>query len=479
MGRHRFLVTAAVVTVAAGAFAAEVQRPLWVAEPVLAAANALVASFFALVATLMDGLRPSVAGRVAASAWGACALLWPIGWLGWWATESTERLGSGAALAFWPVLAVAVMLAARATTGTARRVVLAPLALVVPVALLDINTLALDATLALLAGTTAAATLRFRLFQLRVVEHVAALPWPITGDAVQSALRRLLDDPGLEIFYWLPGADTYVDAAGHERRAAAARDERLVVNVAGSAPEPVAVLYADPRRVRFPDRVPETVTLIGPELEAARLQAVANAHGTQSRALEAGWAERRELEQLLHDGAQTRLSALTMRLGAARSRTDAQAGEVLADAQAQLGLALRELRELAHGIHSMTLTESGLGVALESAGGRYGIPVRVAVPPGRFTPTTEALAYYVVCWMLTRYIQRADGVVDVTATTDGVQLQLRITGRPDPCASAQRPSAAEALDSSIALRVRAAGGSLSITELPTDRLVVDVDLPCR
>jgi len=195
----------------------------------------------------------------------------------------------------------------------------------------------------------------------------------------------------------------------------------------------------------------------------------------QSRALEATWAERRELEQLLHDGAQTRLSALTMRLGAARSRSDAQAGQVLADAQAQLGLALSELRELAHGIHSMTLTESGLGVALESAASRYRIPVRVVAPAGRFSPAAEALAYYVVCWVLTEYVRAPEGAIDVTATRDGDRLRLRIDGRR----AVPGLRAAAALDSSMALRVRAAGGTLSIDDSPSGRLRVDVSVPSR
>ncbi|GAA3394441.1 sensor histidine kinase [Cryptosporangium minutisporangium] len=421
--RSRFLVTAAAVTVAVGVLAAELQRPLWGTQPLFAAANTLVASAFGLLGVLLNGLRPGVGARPAA---------WVVGGLLW----------SGGA----PVLA--------------------DLTSTLPIVVVDV-------VLALLATAIVATTLRVRLYQLDVVEQVAKLPRPITGTAVQTTLRRSLGDPRLEVHYWLPGGGTYVDADGHT---VTGRDDRLVVDVVGPARDPVAVVYVDVQHVRFRDQVAATMTLIGPALEAARLNAVASAHGVQSRALEAGWAERRELEQLLHDGAQTRLSALTMRLGAARSRTDAQAGQVLADAQAQLGLALRELRELAHGIHSTTLTESGLGVAVESAAGRYGIPVRVVVPPGRFAPTAEALAYYVVCWMLTAYIHRADGVVDVIATTDGVRLRLRITGRTDPCA--RRLTADEALESSIALRVRAAGGALSITELPTADFVVDVDLPC-
>lgn len=194
----------------------------------------------------------------------------------------------------------------------------------------------------------------------------------------------------------------------------------------------------------------------------------------QSRALAASWAERRELEQLLHDGAQSRLSALTMRLGAARSGSDEKTGRVLADAQAQLGLALNELRELAHGIHSAMLTESGLGPALESAASRYGIPVRVAVPAERFDPAAEALAYYVVCWVLTEYVRTTDDVVDVRATLTGRELGMRVHA-----GGTAQPDARELLGSPIALRVRAAGGTVSIAGAPDGRARVEVRIPCR
>ncbi|MFG1927924.1 sensor histidine kinase [Cryptosporangium sp. NPDC048952] len=194
----------------------------------------------------------------------------------------------------------------------------------------------------------------------------------------------------------------------------------------------------------------------------------------QSRALAASWAERRELEQLLHDGAQTRLSALTMRLGAARSGTDEHAGQVLKDAQAQLDLALSELRELAHGIHSAMLTESGLGAALEAKASRHRVPVRVTVPEDRFDPAAEALAYYVVSWVLTDYLQTTDEVVDVNATMAGSELRLRVSARNAP-----RPDVTELLGSPIALRVRAAGGTVSIIESSGGRARVEVRIPCR
>ncbi|MFI5959231.1 sensor histidine kinase [Cryptosporangium sp. NPDC051539] len=304
--------------------------------------------------------------------------------------------------------------------------------------------------LAALAAAVLTTALRVRLFQLRAAE----LPRPVTGEAVLPILRKAVGDPGLEIAYWSPGVGVYVDAEGREVPAGG-------LEVADPTGQPLATVTVAPASRRS---AIDALARIGPALASARLHAVSNAHGTQARALQAGWAERRELEQLLHDSAQTRLSALTVRLGVARSHeTDEKAVRVLADAQEQLGLALRELRELAHGIHSMTLTESGLGPALEAAASRYGVPVVVTVPPGRFDPDAEALAYYVACWLFASY---QDGSVDISGTLAGDRLGLRISG--------SGADADAVLNSSIALRVRAAGGVLT-----TSGTTVDVSIPRR
>ncbi|TQS42397.1 histidine kinase [Cryptosporangium phraense] len=424
VGRSRILVTAALGVVVVGLEAVEAQRPPELGPVVVAVA-------FALVAGVLNGFRP---GLALPAAWWACGLLWPLGRPGAWGTARVERLGE---IAFWIALAVAVGLYVTAVRGAARW---AP---VLAVPLLPISVVA---ALLVLATAVVAATLRSRIFQLRVVQRVAELPRPITGDALRAALRQALADPALEIAYWSPGVGVHLDADGHE-----------VPEPEGVAVPDLAVLSVTARR-----RVLAVLDLITPALAAARLHAVSNAHRTQARALQAGWAERRELEQLLHDSAQTRLSALTVRLGVARSHeTDERAGRVLADAQAQLGLALRELRELAHGIHSMTLTESGLGPALDAAASRYGVPALITVPPERLAPDAETLAYYAACWVFANH--RRGGVEVVGTLSDGV-LRLRIDGA----------DLAGTDSSAMALRIRAAGGLLTISES-----AVDVTVPSR
>jgi len=75
----------------------------------------------------------------------------------------------------------------------------------------------------------------------------------------------------------------------------------------------------------------------------------------------------------------------------------AKARELIGGAKAELGLALEELRELAHGIHPQILSERGLAAAVETLAGRSPLPVRVAAPgpacagsSTAWTPSTAA-----------------------------------------------------------------------------------------
>src|SRR4051812_2443314 len=78
---------------------------------------------------------------------------------------------------------------------------------------------------------------------------------------------------------------------------------------------------------------------------------------------------RRRLERNLHDGAQQRLIALLLQLrGAQRGTMEPSA--VVSAAVEELAAAVRELRELAQGIHPSALTERGLHAALRIVAAR-------------------------------------------------------------------------------------------------------------
>jgi signal transduction histidine kinase len=103
--------------------------------------------------------------------------------------------------------------------------------------------------------------------------------------------------------------------------------------------------------------------------------------------------QRRRIERDLHDGAQQRLTAVTMALGIARVEDEARAVRAQVDrAYEQARLALVELRELVHSLHP----RDGLQPALVALAERSPVPLDVEVDlPTRPPPAVEAAAWFV------------------------------------------------------------------------------------
>ena len=109
---------------------------------------------------------------------------------------------------------------------------------------------------------------------------------------------------------------------------------------------------------------------------------------SRARVVEAADAARRRLERDLHDGAQSRLVALALLLRSARLKAGeaSEVADLLDRSIAELQTSLKELRDLARGIHPAVLTERGLEPALESLAGRAPVPVTLNVPRGDRLP---------------------------------------------------------------------------------------------
>ena len=122
--------------------------------------------------------------------------------------------------------------------------------------------------------------------------------------------------------------------------------------------------------------------LLGPT-EAARLaQRVAHLTETRSDAVDAQAAELRRIERDLHDGAQSRMIAVGLSLGAIEQlleKDPAAARELLRQARATSATALADLRDLVRGIHPPVLSERGLADAVRAIALDTPLPVRVTV----------------------------------------------------------------------------------------------------
>jgi signal transduction histidine kinase len=247
--------------------------------------------------------------------------------------------------------------------------------------------------------------------------------------SVRDALARALGDPTLELALWLPERAAYVDGEGLPLELPPAESGRAVT-VLGAAETPVAALVHDPVLLERPALLAAAGAAARLALENERLQAELRAQlvelrTSQARIVSAGDEERRRLERDLHDGAQQRLLALGLALRLVRAELGPHANgaaTLLGQAEAELGSALDELRELAHGIHPAALTEQGLGPALKTLAARAPLPVEIRrVPEERLPAPVEAAAYFVVSEALTNVAKhaRASAVSVSVACADG------------------------------------------------------------
>ena len=199
---------------------------------------------------------------------------------------------------------------------------------------------------------------------------------------------------------------------------------------------------------------------------------------TRQGALEAQAAQLRQVERDLHDGAQSRLVALSMQLARAEAKLDEQpeAKELVRQARAEAGEAITELRDLARGIAPPVLADRGLAEAARSLGTRTpgGVTVESTLE-GRPPPVIETGAYFVIAESLTNATKHAPGA-PVTVTLGGGDGQLNIVIRDEgPGGADPKGSGLNGLKH----RVEALDGRMGISSPPGGGTVIRVDLPCE
>jgi signal transduction histidine kinase len=135
-----------------------------------------------------------------------------------------------------------------------------------------------------------------------------------------------------------------------------------------------------------------------------------------------------------------------------------------------LQVAIAELRELAHGIHPVELTDEGLAAALETLADRAPVPVVLSALPAERLPARVETAGYVLVDELVRLAGRRDGRAGLTViarrTADALTIDV-----DDVSASPDRVRGALV---DVADRVQALGGSLTVTP----GVHVHAELPC-
>jgi signal transduction histidine kinase len=198
----------------------------------------------------------------------------------------------------------------------------------------------------------------------------------------------------------------------------------------------------------------------------------------RARIIAAADAERRRIERDLHDGAQQRLVALSLTLGMAESRLATEpeaAAPLIAQAREEAALAVKELRELASGIHPALLTERGLGPALDALAARSPVPTTVdGVPSFRLPPPVESTVYFVTAEALTNVAKYAAATTaNITLAVEHGRLLLLIrddgAGGADPTTGSGLRGLrdrVEALDGQLHIDSPHGLGTTLIAEIP-------------
>ncbi|MEV6692156.1 sensor histidine kinase [Micromonospora sp. NPDC051196] len=252
--------------------------------------------------------------------------------------------------------------------------------------------------------------------------------------------------------------------------------DALVVALIGVGWLAVAVALG-PRMARL-QALPGRRLLAPPRDVDASLR-IAELTATRAAALDAHAVELRRIERSLHDGAQNRLVAVTVLLGAARralARDPAQAAEVLDRAQDAAESALAELRTVVRGILPPVLDDRGLAGALHGLAAGSAVPCTVEVDvPGRCAASVEATAYFVVAEALTNVARHSGaGAAAVTVRRDADRLYLSITDDGRGGADERRGSGI----GGIRRRVEAHDGRFTLTSPPGGPTTILVELMC-
>lgn len=298
-----------------------------------------------------------------------------------------------------------------------------------------------------------------------------------TGEAqpeeLEAVLRVALRDPGLRVGFDVPGSEGLIDAGGQ------------AVEPASSAPiilggVQIGVLVPGPGGVASAELLRQVGQAAATLAEVVRLRlelagALREVESSRARLMQLSYEERRRLERDLHDGAQQRLVSLGMALRVAQRHLGDGTVEVdglLDQSVAELGLAVAELRQIAHGLRPSSL-DDGLRAALAGLVRSVPIEVDMDVRVDSLPDDVATTAYYVVSEAVTNTVKHADASrINVRVSNgDGHVLVL--------VSDDGRGGAALPPKSGLNDRVAALRGTLQVDSPDGQGTIVQARIPCE
>ena len=292
-------------------------------------------------------------------------------------------------------------------------------------------------------------------------------------EELEGTLRAALKEPSVRVGLRLPGTGRVVDASG-----APLPGGREVPVVLGT--QQVGVLSCEPESGAAVLRAiaPATAVLIEVmRLRAELAAALRDVQESRARLVHAGNLERHRLERDLHDGAQQRLVSLGMAMRIAQMQLGGGAVDVngvLERAVAELGTAIAELRQIAHGLRPASL-DDGLHAALSGLTRTLPMPVHLDIATDGLPDDLATTAYYVACEALTNAAKHAGAervAVRVSHASDVLRIRVEDDGQGGAVLR-EGSGLAGLVD-----RVSALGGSMTMSSPRGSGTVIEAELPC-
>ena len=300
-------------------------------------------------------------------------------------------------------------------------------------------------------------------------------------EGAEATLAEALDDPTLQLLYWISPEAPSVASAGRPRRPDEGPGRAATPVTRGSLR--LGTVLHDAEIAEHPDLLDSVIEAAGLAIEIGRLrvevrQRLAEVEESRARIVTAGIEERRRLERDLHDGAQQRLVSIGLDLRHVQNELSGEHGPAhtaLDQVVSELAAAIRELRELARGIRPPALDE-GLAAALEHLAARTPLPTAIEASPGALDDEVEAAAYFFASEALTNTVKHSRATrASVTALRDNGDLVVSVSDDGGGGASAEPGSGLEG----IADRLAALGGRLTVSSPPGQGTTVSAHLPCE
>ncbi len=298
----------------------------------------------------------------------------------------------------------------------------------------------------------------------------AALAAEHAGIDVEAVLREALHDPALTVAF--PGPDGgWVRADGSpaagDGHVDVDRHGRVVARIGFDAGQ------NDPEAVRRA-AAPAAAELDNARLRAELAQQVGEIAASRARLATAQRRERRRIERDLHDGAQQSLLALAFELQSAQVNGDPERmRHALTHGADAARAAVRELRDLANGLHPAALADGGLSAALDDLARHSPVPLQIRADQGRLDAGLEFTAWSVIGEAVVNAQKHAAarGIeVDVHRHNGDLRLRVHDDGRGG--ANPDGPGLRGLRD-----RVEAARGRLTVST-GVEGTTIEAVLPC-